>query len=144
MKVHIRKRQITSKGSTKPRYTLYLDIYYSKRKRKREFLGLYLEPNDTKVTNLESRAPTRQESRAGFNSGYDYVGTSRNPNSHPTGHSLVGVRLPLNSKGFWICPVNRINLLLFTLSNPVEKQFRLTKRNQWLTNLTIHSSSGRS
>jgi len=58
MKVHIRKRQITSKGSSKPRYTLYLDIYYSKRKRKREFLGLYLEPNDTKTTRLESRAPT--------------------------------------------------------------------------------------
>ena len=53
MKVHIRKRQITSKGSSKPRYTLYLDIYYSKRKRKREFLGLYLEPNDTKTTRLD-------------------------------------------------------------------------------------------
>jgi len=45
MKVHLRKRQIKSKGSSKPRYTLYLDIYYSKRKRKREFLGLYLELN---------------------------------------------------------------------------------------------------
>jgi len=53
MKVHIRKRQITSKGSSKPRYTLYLDIYYSKRKRKREFLGIYLEPNDTKTTRLD-------------------------------------------------------------------------------------------
>ncbi|MCK4630021.1 MAG: hypothetical protein KAT40_01185 [Bacteroidales bacterium] len=53
MKVYLRKRQITSKGSSKPRYTLYLDIYYSKRKRKREFLGLYLEPNDTKDTRLE-------------------------------------------------------------------------------------------
>ncbi|MBE9512365.1 MAG: hypothetical protein IMY71_15945 [Bacteroidetes bacterium] len=71
MKVHIRKRQITSKGSLKPRYTLYLDIYYSRRKRKREFWELYLEPNDTKVTKLESRAPTSQESRAGFSSEYD-------------------------------------------------------------------------
>ncbi len=53
MKVHLRKREITSKGSAKPRYTLYLDIYYSRRKRKREFLGLYLEPNDTKVTRLD-------------------------------------------------------------------------------------------
>ena len=53
MKVHLRKRQITTKGSAKPRYTLYLDIYYSKRKRKREFLGLYLEPNDTKQTRLD-------------------------------------------------------------------------------------------
>jgi len=52
MKVHLRKRQIKSKGSAKPRYTLYLDIYYSRRKRKREFLGLYLEPNDTKATRL--------------------------------------------------------------------------------------------
>ena len=53
MKVHLRKRQITTKGSGKPRYTLYLDIYYSRRKRKREFLGLYLEPNDTKATRLD-------------------------------------------------------------------------------------------
>ena len=53
MKVHLRKRQITCKGSTKPRYTLYLDIYYSKRNRKREFMGLYLEPNDTKQTRLD-------------------------------------------------------------------------------------------
>jgi len=72
MKVHIRKRQITSKGSTKPRYTLYLDIYYSKRKRKREFLGLYLEPNDTKQTRLESRAPTSVR-------GTTMRGTSRSP-----------------------------------------------------------------
>ena len=53
MKVHLRKRQIKSKGSSKPRYTLYLDIYYSRRNRKREFLGLYLEPNDTKQTRLD-------------------------------------------------------------------------------------------
>ena len=53
MKVHLRKRKLRNKGSGKPRYTLYLDIYYSKRKRKREFLGLYLEPNDTKTTRLD-------------------------------------------------------------------------------------------
>jgi len=53
MKVHLRKRQIKSKGSTKPPYPLYLDIYYSKRNRKREFLGLYIEPNDTKQTILD-------------------------------------------------------------------------------------------
>jgi hypothetical protein len=53
MKVHLRKRKLRNKGSGKPRYTLYLDIYYSKRKRKREFLGLYLEPNDTKQTRLD-------------------------------------------------------------------------------------------
>lgn len=46
MKVHLRKRQMRTEGSAKPRYTLYLDIYYSKRKRKREFLGLYLDPFD--------------------------------------------------------------------------------------------------
>jgi|GEM_PF-2040986 len=49
MKVHLRKRKITSKGSTKPRYSLYLDIYYRRGKRKREFPGIYLEPNDHKT-----------------------------------------------------------------------------------------------
>ena len=53
MKVHLRKRKITSKSSSKPRYTLYLDIYYAKRKRKREFLGIYLDPNDDKTYRQE-------------------------------------------------------------------------------------------
>ena len=53
MKVHLRKRKIRSKSSGKPRYSLYLDIYYAKRKRKREFLGIYLDPNDDKTYRQE-------------------------------------------------------------------------------------------
>jgi hypothetical protein len=53
MKVHLRKRKLRNKGSGKPRYSLYLDIYYAKRKRKKEFLGIYLEPNDDKTYRQE-------------------------------------------------------------------------------------------
>jgi len=50
MKVHLRKKKMRlKKGTSKPRYSLYSDIYYPKGKRKREFLGIYLEPNEDKT-----------------------------------------------------------------------------------------------
>lgn len=50
MKVHLRKRKMRlKKGTSKPRYSLHLDIYYRKGKRKREFLSIYLEPQDDKT-----------------------------------------------------------------------------------------------
>jgi len=50
MKVHFRKRKMRlKKGTSKPRYSMYLDIYYRKGKRKREFLGIYIEPHEDKT-----------------------------------------------------------------------------------------------
>ena len=49
MKTDLRKRQIRFKGSTKPRYSLYLYLYNRKGKRKKEFLAIYLEPHDDKT-----------------------------------------------------------------------------------------------
>ena len=53
MKVHLRKRELTKQGSGKPRYCLYLDIYHSKFKRMREFLGIYLDPKEDKTYRQE-------------------------------------------------------------------------------------------
>jgi len=54
MKVHLRKRKMRiKKGTSKPCYSLYLDIYYRRGKRKREFLGIYLEPYDDKTYRSE-------------------------------------------------------------------------------------------
>jgi hypothetical protein len=53
MKVHLRKRKITGKSHSKAGYSLYLDIYYRKGNRKREFLGIYFDPNDTKTSRDE-------------------------------------------------------------------------------------------
>jgi integrase len=49
MKIHIRKRKLTGKSHSKTGYSLYLDIYNRKGNRKREFLGIYFEPSDTKT-----------------------------------------------------------------------------------------------
>jgi integrase len=53
MKVHLRKRELKGKGSGKPRHSLYLDIYYSKFKRFREFMGIYLDPKEDKTYRQE-------------------------------------------------------------------------------------------
>ena len=53
MKVHLRKRKLKKSTKSNPRYTLYLDIYHRKGKRKREFLGIYLEPQDTQTIRKE-------------------------------------------------------------------------------------------
>jgi integrase len=53
MKIHLRKRKLTGKSHSKAGYSLYLDIYYKKGNRKREFLGIYIDPNDTKTDKEE-------------------------------------------------------------------------------------------
>ena len=49
MKIHLRKRKLSGKSHSKAGYSLYLDIYNRKGNRKREFLGIYFEPTDTKT-----------------------------------------------------------------------------------------------
>jgi len=53
MKVHLRKRKLRKSTKSNIRYTLYLDIYHHKGKRKREFLGIYLEPQDSQTIRKE-------------------------------------------------------------------------------------------
>jgi integrase len=53
MKVHLRKRELKGKGSGKSRHSLYLDIYHSKFRRMREFLGIYLDPKEDKTYRQE-------------------------------------------------------------------------------------------
>ena len=53
MKVHLRKRKLRKSTKSNISYSLYLDIYHRKGKRKREFLGIYLEPQDTQTIRKE-------------------------------------------------------------------------------------------
>ena len=53
MKVHLRKRKLRKSTKSNIRYTLYLDIYHYRGKRKREFLGIYLEPQDSQTNRKE-------------------------------------------------------------------------------------------
>ncbi len=53
MKVHLRKRKLRKSTKSNISYSLYLDVYYRKGKRKREFLGIYLEPQDTQTIRKE-------------------------------------------------------------------------------------------
>ena len=49
MKVYLRKRKLKGRNHTKACYSLYLDIYARKGNRKREFLGIYIDPKDNKT-----------------------------------------------------------------------------------------------
>ncbi len=55
MKIHLRKRKLSGKSHSKAGYSLYLDIYNRRGNRKREFLGIYFEPNDTKTARDEKQ-----------------------------------------------------------------------------------------
>jgi len=63
MKVHLRKRKLTGKSHSKAGYSLYLDIYYRKGNRKREFLGIYIDPDDTK-TNRDDKLKLAENLKA--------------------------------------------------------------------------------
>jgi len=47
--VHLRKRKFRNSAKSNIKHSLYSDIFYRKGIRKREFLGTYLDPQDTQT-----------------------------------------------------------------------------------------------